>query len=423
MTALLALIRKDLILFLSNRRRVVISLVLPIMIGGFFGYLTGGSASKGAIDVALVQQDSSAISAKIAAGLKADANLHLTELTLEQAQAAVRKGKQTVAIVIPPGFGAAAGDALFGVHEKPQIGLLYDPSQKAVLAMVKGMLTQQVMQVVSTEMFSGQGATRLADRGLQDLDKSGVDDADKRALRQLLGSVKEYQARPGQGQAAPAGLSAPFTTREEQMSAGPVDARYNGYAHSFAGMGVQFILFMGIDMGIGVLLAQRTGIWNRLLAAPVSLSTLLLARAASTAVIAFGLLCAIFVVAVAAFGVQVASVAGFMGIALAFSAMTAAFGLLIAAFGKTPEAARGIAMIATLLMVMAGGAWMPAFLFPPWMQKVSLSMPTRWAVDGLDAVTWRGFGADAVAPGVAVLFGFALVFSALAVWKFRREQQ
>jgi ABC-2 type transport system permease protein len=250
-----------------------------------------------------------------------------------------------------------------------------------------------------------------------------MNDADTRALRQLLGSVKDYQARPGQGKAAQAGLSAPFTTREEQMSAGPVDARYNGYAHSFGGMGVQFILFMGIDMGIGVLLAQRTGIWNRLLAAPVSLSTLLLARAASTAVIAFGLLCAIFVVAVAAFGVQVASVAGFMGIALAFSAMTAAFGLLIAAFGKTPEAARGIAMIATLLMVMAGGAWMPAFLFPPWMQKVSLSMPTRWAVDGLDAVTWRGFGADAVAPGVAVLFGFALVFSALAVWKFRREQQ
>jgi ABC-2 type transport system permease protein len=35
-------------------------------------------------------------------------------------------------------------------------------------------------------------------------------------------------------------------------------------------MGVQFILFMGIDMGIGILLARRSGIWNRLLAAPVS---------------------------------------------------------------------------------------------------------------------------------------------------------
>jgi ABC-2 type transport system permease protein len=424
MTALLALIRKDLILFLSDRRRVAISLVLPILIGGFFGYVMGGSGSKGTIDVALVQQDDSAISGKIAAGLKADSNLHLTDMPLEQARAAVTKGKQSVAIVIPAGFGAAAGDAMFGVTEKPQIGLLYDPSQKAALAMVKGMLTQQVMQVVSADMFGGQGATRMADRGLQSLDKSARDDADATALRHLLGSVKDYQATKHEpGKASATGLSTPFTTREERMSAGPAVAGYNGYAHSFAGMAVQFILFMGIDMGIGVLLAQRSGVWNRLLAAPVALSTLLLARAASTAVIAFGLLCAIFAVAYLVFGVHVASVAGFAGIALGFAAMTAGFGLLIAAFGKTPEAARGISMIATLLMVMAGGAWMPAFLFPAWMQKVSLSMPTRWAVDGLDAVTWRGFGLEAVAPGVAALMGFALVFSALAVWKFRRDQQ
>jgi ABC-2 type transport system permease protein len=66
---------------------------------------------------------------------------------------------------------------------------------------------------------------------------------------------------------------------------------------------------------------------------------------------------------------------------------------------------------------------MPSFLFPPWMQKVSLSMPTRWAVDGLDAVTWRGFGLDVAAPAMLALLGFALVFAALAVWKFRQEEQ
>jgi hypothetical protein len=31
-------------------------------------------------------------------------------------------------------------------------------------------------------------------------------------------------------------------------------APYNGFAHAFAGMGVQFILFSGIDLGVGVLL-------------------------------------------------------------------------------------------------------------------------------------------------------------------------
>jgi ABC-2 type transport system permease protein len=423
MTALLALVRNDLILFLSDRRRVVVSLLVPILIAAFFGYLTGGSASKGVINVALVQQDGSASGANIAAGLQGDASLHLTSMTLAQAQAAVGKGKQSVAIVIPPGFGAAAGAALFGAGEKPQIRLLYDPSHPAELSMVKGMLTQQVMQVVSADMFSAKGTQDLAERGLDALGKPDAQGAENKSLRELLVSVKNYTAqRQASGASAGTGLSTPFTTHDEQMSAGRAEQGYNAYAHSFGGMAVQFILFMGIDMGIAVLVAQRSGVWNRLLAAPVTLSTVLLARAASTALIAFGLVCAIFAVAVAAFGVHIASLAGFAGIALGFAAMTAGFGLLVAALGKTPEAARGISIVVTLLMVMVGGAWMPAFLFPPWMQQVSLVMPTRWAVDGLDAVTWRGFGLDAAAPAVAVLLLFALVFSAIALWRFRRAQ-
>jgi ABC-2 type transport system permease protein len=422
MTALIALIRKDLILFLSDRRRLLVSLVLPVVVGAFFGYLTGGSAARGTIDVALVQQDSSDTGAKIVAGLRTDQNLHLTAMTLSEAEAAVTKGKQAAAIVIPNGFGDAAGDALFGMRGKPQIRLLYDPSQTAVLAMVKGMLTQHVMQVVSSEMFGGPRGAELADRGLRQLDNRQGEQA--KVLRDLLWSVKKYQATQHDGASTQAaGLSVPFTTSEVQMRAGPMDEGYNGYAHAFAGMAVQFILFMGIDMGIGVLLAKRSGIWSRVLAAPVSLTTVLLARAVSTAAIAFGLLCAVFAIAVAAFGVHIASIAGFACVALGFAAMTAAFGLLIAAWGKTPEAARGISMVATLLMVMAGGAWMPSFLFPPWMQKVSLSMPTRWAVDGLDAVTWRGFGLPVAVPAMVALLGFALVFAALAVWKFRQDQE
>jgi ABC-2 type transport system permease protein len=200
-------------------------------------------------------------------------------------------------------------------------------------------------------------------------------------------------------------------------------AGYNGYAHAFAGMGVQFILFLGIDMGIGILLARRSGFWSRLMAAPVTLGSVLAARAASGAVIAFGLLCTIFAFAVAALGVQITSVAGFIGVAVCFALLTASFGLFIAAFGKTPEAARGIAVFATLIMVMLGGAWVPSFMFPEWVQTVSQAVPTRWAIDGLDAVTWRGLGLEAALGPMAVQLGFAMVFGALAVWKFGRERE
>src|SRR5471032_584612 len=432
MTALIALIRKDLILYRDNRRALMLNLVMPILLAAFFGSMFGGSGASapGKIDVGLVQQDQSEVARKIAAGLKADASLHVTELSLPDAQALVRKGELPVAVVIPAGFGEQAGAALFSGRDKPQVPLYFDPSQSAVLAMVKGMLTQQVMQNVSAEVFSAGASQKYVDQALERLHSHPLQGEQQTQLTTFLGSLKTFQAQraavpatgASQGMASGGGMTMPFATQDQALSSGP---KYNGYAHSFAGMGVQFILFMGIDMGIGIgiLLARRMGIWNRLLAAPVSLTTVLMGRAISGALIAMGLMCAMFVCAMLIFKVQISSVGGFLGMAASFSLMTAAFGLLIAAFGKTPEAARGIATFATLIMVMLGGAWVPSFVFPEWMQQLTLVVPTRWAVDGFDAVTWRGLGLEGVLAPIAVQLGFAAVFGGLAVWKFLRDQK
>ena len=159
-------------------------------------------------------------------------------------------------------------------------------------------------------------------------------------------------------------FSAPFDTRALATTS-TADRPYNGYSHSFAGMGVQFILFMGIEVGVGVLLARRLGLWKRLRAAPLSRATLLGSHILSGALTALILLAIIYAAAIAFFKVRIdGSLPGFIGIAVAFALLTSSFGLLIAAIGKTPEATRGLAIFATLIMVMLGGAWVPSFIFP-----------------------------------------------------------
>ena len=116
------------------------------------------------------------------------------------------------------------------------------------------------------------------------------------------------------------------------------------------------------------------------------------------------------------------SPAGLVLVLVCFALLTASFGLLVAALGRTPEATRGLAILATLLMVMLGGAWVPAFIFPEWLQTVSLAVPTRWAVDALDAMTWRGQPFSAALLPSAVMLGFAAAFSLLAIWRFRWEE-
>ncbi|MES2295715.1 MAG: ABC transporter permease [Pseudomonadota bacterium] len=375
-TPLIALIRKDLILYLSNRRALVLSLLMPVILGAFFGFLFGGanSSERVKLDVALVLQDDSALGQKIAAALKEDANLQVQDMDLATAKEKVGKGKLSAAIVIPAGFAQAARAAMQGAQERPALPVLYDPSHQMEMSMAKGMVTQKVMHAISADLYEGKNVT------------------------------------------APA---LPFSINEELTSSNP--SKYNGYAHSFSGMAVQFILFMGIEVGIGILLARRMGMWNRMLAAPVSMNTLLLARVISSAVISFGVLLAIFAIAVAVFKVRIdGSLPGLLGVGFCFAVMAATFGLLIASLGKTPEAARSLATFATLIMVMLGGAWVPSYIFPQWLQTATLIMPTRWAVDGLEAMTWRGLGFDAALPAMGVQLGFAILFGAVAMWKFRR---
>ena len=187
-------------------------------------------------------------------------------------------------------------------------------------------------------------------------------------------------------------------------------------------MVVQFILFLGIDFGINLLQQRQRGLWKRFRAAPLSPAILLGSRAVSAAIISFFVIVVNFLFARLVFGVRVeGSMAGFLGVSAAFALMTASFGLLVATLGKTPEATRGLAIFATLLAVMLGGAWIPMFLFPQWLQKVTLVMPTRWAVDGLEAMTWRGLGWRAALGPMAVLLAFALAFNLIAVTRFRWE--
>ena len=427
MIPLRALIRKDLRIFFADRRSVIMSFVAPIVIASFFGYIFGGLGGKAEISripVLVVDQDSSAISAAIFADLKSRDALDVKASGIDEARLAVRKGTATVGIVLPKNFGTDAGRAFFTPAKKPQIDVLYDPSHAAEQTMVQGILTGTVMQVVSKEMFSGATGNSMVKESLANIENSsGMATEDKKRLRDLLQSVDRWnqQSQAGQvnGQSGfSGGLTVPYEVRQEAVTA-RTGVQYNGYAHSFGGMSVQFILFMGVDVGIGMLLMRQRGLWKRLRAAPLSRSMLLGSRAVSAAMISMLILTVAFAFARVVFGVRIeGSMAGFVGVCLAFSLMTAAFGLLIAALGKTPEAARGISIFVTLILVMLGGAWVPAFIFPPWLQTVTMFVPTRWAMDGLDGMTWRGLGfASAIGP-IAGLLLSAAVFGVLAAAKF-----
>jgi ABC-2 type transport system permease protein len=419
-TAFAALVRRDLRLFSMDRRAVTMSFVAPILIASFFGYLFGGVTKENAtkIEVAAVDQDGSDVSRQVIGALAADQSFDVKGRNLDEARERVRSGKDSVALIFPKGFGDRAPQALFRPSERPDIQLLFDPSHATEVQVVRGMLTQHVMEVVSRQSMSQS----YVDTSLRELDRAnGLSSGDKSALRSMLGEVAKWNQRQQASGGSSGSFNLPYTLREEAVTARK-GTPYNSMAHSFAGMCVQFILFMGIDTGMLMLYQRRSGLWKRLRAAPLSRFVLIGSRATSSAIIAMIIMLVVFGFARAVFGVKIeGSFPGFVGVCASFALMTAAFGLLVAVAGKTPEATRGIAILVTLVLVMLGGSWVPTFVFPQWLQKLTVAIPTRWAVDGLDGMIWRGLDFNAAMWPIGALLGFAIAFGAIAVWRFRWE--
>ena len=432
LTAFVALVRKDLQLFLSDRRSVIVSFAVPIVIGAFIGSLTnemGSNSNKPLrVKVAITDLDGSDVSKSVVADAQSDANLDISVADADAARTAVQKGTVVAAVIIPNGFGTTATRALFqgSGAKKPELTVLFDPSRAIEAGMVRGILAQHVMQSVARSAFSGESLAKFADDGLAEIDKSNMPPDQKRLLREMLNGVQRfYNQRPtaSSGRGAGAGLfSMPYTVREEEVTAGR-RVPYNGYAHAFAGMGIQFLLFAMLNAGIELLLERQRGLWKRLRSAPISRYELLAAKWASGTIISMMTLLVSFGAAMLMFKVRIeGSIIGFIAVAVACSLMAATFGVLVAAIGRTPATARGVSSLAVLVMVMVGGAWFPTFLFPKWIQQLTVIVPVRWAVDGLDATTWRGLPfSSAIVPTLA-LCGFALLFGVITLTRFRWEE-
>jgi ABC-2 type transport system permease protein len=437
-TAIRALIRNDIHLYFADRRALIVGVLVPILIAGFFGYIFGGtgrSEDQGKMPIAVVDEDQSSVSRAITADLAADPLLQVSALDRAVARDQVRSGKQNAAAVFPRGFGEQTTRSLFSGVNKPQVELLVDPSQTIGARVIEGLLAQYSMQEISKEAFTGASGRKAIDSTLEQLDK--LDRTPLRAdLRTLLNAARKLNdqvnsgAEPGSASGVSAsngeqrhfGLSIPYTVASTEITARD-NTPYNSYAHSFAGMAVQFILFAGIDAGVLLLLTRERGIWQRLRSAPLTRSEFMLARALATTLISLFQIMFIYLAAVLLFKVRIeGSWPGFIAVAVSFCLLNATFGLMLATLGRSASTTRGLAMMATLLLVMIGGAWVPAFVFPRWLQNASRYVPTRWAVDGLDGATWRGLPFDAALLPTLVLLGSAAACLLVAIWRFRWEE-
>ncbi len=382
---LFELVRKDLRIFIADRRSVIISFLVPTVLAVFIGYITasmGQSSSPQKISLLVVDQDHSAFSKALLEKLKAGSSFDVKESDEANAKSKVSKGDIPVALVIPQGFGAHAANPLTKKTAPPEYRLLSDPTRTMQSGLTQGALMRATMQVLPKLVYG------------------------------LPGSSDDDQM--------------PFSIKQEVQASGQ-SSNSSATSHAFAGMGMQGLLFWAVESAMTILRERKMGIWKRLRASPVSPSMFIVGKAISSTIRALATLAVVFGVGMSIFHFQIKPTlgcyVGFGLIALAASIMTACFGLLVAALGRNEQQSRGLSIFAVLGMCMLGGAWIPMDFLPNFMQNVGKAIPIFWAINGLDQMIWREGGLVQALEGVVVLLGFSVVFAAIAVKRIRFEPE
>ena len=373
------LARKDLRLFLADRRGAVLCFAVPILLASVFGAVfhrpAGGEPVR--LPLLVVAEDDGPLTRRVVADLLASDKLDATETDRASAIKRIAERGSGVAVVLPAGFGRLASPG----GPAPSVRLLHHPASEIESRWAEGVLTEVVM---------------------------------REAARQALGPL--IAANPALK------IDRPFDV-EYTAVGGSGPAVVDSYSHSFCGMTLQYLLFWGMDSGLMLLRERRQGIWRRLCAAPLTLTTLLTGKALATAVVALLQIAATFGFGRLAFGVTITgSLAGFALLAAAAALLSAATGLLVAALGGEEGRARSVAILAILILSMLGGLWLPSFLLPEWVRRAALALPTTWAARGFEGVSWQGMGFLAAARCAGVMAGFSALFLAVALWGFARAE-
>jgi ABC-2 type transport system permease protein len=106
---------------------------------------------------------------------------------------------------------------------------------------------------------------------------------------------------------------------------------------------------------------------------------------------------------------------------VSFGLASVALGTMLGTFVRSESQANGASMMLGMSLALLGGCWYPLELFPQAARAAANLLPTAWAMQGLNNLVLHGQGLAGVLPQAGVLLGFATVFFAVGVWRFRYE--
>jgi ABC-2 type transport system permease protein len=378
--------RDDLLHLSRDRTALAFLFVVPVFVMVIIGATIGAGPS--AVPLGLVDADGSPEAARVRQALEATGAL---TIEVHDAEEDVRRDVRTQSLsgglIIPAGFGAAirgGGEAT--------LALIIDPNQQA---------GQSLATVVQSAM-AREDAVLAAARFATERSGPGPSGDSQASARELAGQVPRVPVRL-------------------DSVGGRPSAADNRYTYTGVSNLVLFVFISTLAAGTALVERRQLGVTRRMMAAPVTASSIIAGTAAARLLVAVLQSGVILVIGRVAFGIQWGDTLGVLLLVMTFAALATGVSLLVGSLVRNADQALSIGIPVSIAMGMLGGTMWPLEIVPAPMQVIGHITPHAWAMDAWIKLVFESAGVAAIVPQLAVLAAVTLVLAVAASVALRRS--
>ena len=374
---------KDLRIFVRDRFVLGFSLVLPFaFITGFSLAFSGMGPGDEPLVLTVATQERSGISVELLGALAAE-NAGIRSTAHAEALAAVEQGELGGFVTFPADFTRSI--------------VRGEPTALEVVVSGESPETEAVLAGWAQSLARGFSAPEVALGAMETL--SGSEGSAAALVRELM------EGDPLIG--------------TETLTVGEAPP-YNAANVTLPGILTMFVFFVAAMSASAIAQERQTRTLERLIAGGTRREAIVAGKFMGAAAVGLVQLIVLWSVGIAIFRISLGQYPGAVMLVSSLMAVaSAAFGVMLASFVGEVGAATSAGVLVSVILPAIGGSWWPLFITPRWMQSLAKLTPHGWANDAFNRLMLFGAEAADVAQAMAALAGFALVFLAVAIWRFR----
>jgi len=450
---ILAIIKKDLLILVRDWPGLAILFIMPAVLLVIITFIQENSIpmKTSGTKLAVADLDSSGFGAAMTKDLKESGFFTITEVAdARAAESDLLAGKYQVAVIIPD----STTEKLFRLADLQQAspegsGTVYpaitficnptlQPGFRDAITAPAGLLAELSALRIIMDRMTGTMASSLAKQNDQFLKKITEGDFFRnvpdfpfrkeveRSFRNELQKGARDEANKIMISGKISGVNRVLNIDEHVAGSGNLKSGAEPLQNNVPAFTLFAMFFIVIPLAGSLINEKTSGTFRRLMTFPVSCFDIMLSK-----VVVYLFICVLQFVFLLLIGIYLMPLIGELSpinldisipvlaaAVLASSLAAIGFGLMVGTFASNHGQAATFGSVMVVVLAMIGGIFVPSFMLPDFLQKLSMVSPLRWGTDAIRSIFTGTDGFAGILPQLFLLSAFFTVSVLISVKTF-----